>query len=54
MRGTAVYPFTNIEYVRHVPNYTRAYDVETVDAMPDPDAVRRQPDGRLSASRCAT
>jgi len=26
-----------------VPNYTRAHDVDTVDAMPDPDGVRRQP-----------
>jgi hypothetical protein len=24
-------PFTNIDYVRHVPNYTHAYDVDSVD-----------------------
>jgi hypothetical protein len=34
-----VYPFTNIDYVRHVPNYTRAHDVDTVDAIPDPLAA---------------
>jgi len=26
-----VYPFTNSDYIRHVPNYTRAHDVDSVD-----------------------
>lgn len=30
-----MYPFTNGDYVRHVPNHTRAHDVDSVDAMPD-------------------
>ena len=49
-----MYPFTNIDYVRHVPNYTRAHDVDTVDAMPDPSggwmrSTARRPNGYVSS-----
>jgi hypothetical protein len=38
-----VYPFTNSDYIRHVPNYTRAHDVDSVDVEQlDRDTFLRQ------------
>ena len=38
-----MHPFINIDYVRHVPNYTRAHDVDSVDVEQlDRDTFLRQ------------